>query len=271
MAEIFQVGVEQQPTPLVGRDRRRLRDVAEDPPQDRRHGGHLRRQVAQRRPHGLWHEPQRLLHGLGKGTKGRRPLLLVALAGQRQAAPRPREPLHLAGQPRLADAGLATEQHETAVAHQHAIQLRGEVCELRVAAHHGRSLLRLRAHDGGAGPRRLAARTVAQRLEGRPQLAHRLVALGARLGQHAVDDLTEARHDVEVAHGGGRRIAKDRGHRVRSRRLQKRMAARRPARAAPCPARRHQTWRRGSCPAPARVTCRPAYRRPCPVSSAPSG
>ena len=211
--QVFEERTEDQPSQLVGRNVRRWRNVAIHATQARRHRGNLRGQIPHRGTHRLRDEAHRLLGDLHERHEGRRAFHLVAVAGETEAAALSRGGHDLAGQARLADAGLAAEQNEATLARQHAIQQSRKLDRLGLTSNEWRTLHGLR----GRLDRRACRgrpRATAQRRQIRQQLRGGLVAFGARLGERAGDDRSEAGHALGVPGSTSRGVPQNRGHRV---------------------------------------------------------
>ena len=152
--DVLEEGAEDQAALLIGRHVRQRRDVAVGAAQARHDRRDLRGEIAHRRAHGLRQQPHGLLGHLDERHERRRALHLVAVAGQTEAAALPRLGHQLARETRLADARLAADQHQAAVARQHAIEQTRELGGLGVAPDERRALVRLRRRRGGRARRR---------------------------------------------------------------------------------------------------------------------
>ena len=142
-ADVIEIRGEQQPPLLIGRHDRRVRNVVVDAAQAWHERRNLRRGLAERGAIRLRQRARRLVADLHERPVRRRALLFVALPGHHEAAPLVREALNLPRQARFANAGLAAEQDETALAEQHPIERLLELADLALAADKRRPLLRL--------------------------------------------------------------------------------------------------------------------------------
>jgi hypothetical protein len=139
--QVLEVGVEQHATLLIGGNDDRWGNVAIGPPQARDHRRDLGSRIAQGGAQRLRQQPCAVLGNLDERAVWRRPFLLVALAGQDQAASRPREPLCLTREPRFADARLTAEEDQTTVAEEHPIDRSRQLGKLGVARYERGPLL----------------------------------------------------------------------------------------------------------------------------------
>ena len=218
VAEERRDAVEEAETRLLGLEGRQRRQVGEPLT-------HLRdelRDVGRARPHLGADVPRVAVVQVGAddlhpGPVGGCAPRLVAAAPQHLEATQPRVRAELARGARLADAGLAGEQHELPLARARRVDARAQLLELALAADEDAAgeavervpLLAPLDHRGGL------------RGDGRERLAHRASRgrpLLGRLGEHLQDQSLERARHLGVVPGGrdgrGVQVLRDDRHRV---------------------------------------------------------